>query len=202
MVRIIRRCPPYAAFMKSRSHLAFAAFGEAVRPVHLRRSGQAADLYQRRRSTPARSRRRAVSIADRPVRRSPARRRTLLQQFDRMRAGLDLSGSMDALDVYQRQAVDMLLGERARKRFRSRSRTAGDPRSLRQAFVEPTSARRAKVGRGGTAFVTLDLSHHTAFGHLGHARRQHPAVRRHQKRSRAAPARFDHLSRRSWPTST
>ena len=34
-----------------------------------------------------------------------------------MRAGLDLSGSMDALDVYQRQAVDMLLGERARNAF-------------------------------------------------------------------------------------
>lgn len=33
-----------------------------------------------------------------------------------MKAGLDQDGSMDALNTYQQQAVDLLLGERIVKR--------------------------------------------------------------------------------------
>jgi hypothetical protein len=42
---------------------------------------------------------------------------SLLKQFDHLKAGLDQDGSMDALNTYQQQAVDLLLGERARRAF-------------------------------------------------------------------------------------
>ena len=46
-----------------------------------------------------------------------SQRRQLLDQVDNMRRGLDLSGSMDAMDSYSRQAIDMVIGKRARDAF-------------------------------------------------------------------------------------
>ena len=40
-------------------------------------------------------------------------RRALLADLDHLRSGLDLGGSMDALNHFQRQAVEMLVGRRA-----------------------------------------------------------------------------------------
>jgi hypothetical protein len=44
-------------------------------------------------------------------------RRALLQAFDRVRREADASGAMQALDQYQQEAVNLLLGERARRAF-------------------------------------------------------------------------------------
>src|SRR5260221_7482512 len=44
-------------------------------------------------------------------------RQELLANFDRLRKGLDLSGSMDSLDHYSRQAVEMVAGPKAREAF-------------------------------------------------------------------------------------
>jgi len=91
-------------------------------------------------------------------------RRSLLQQFDRMRAGLDQSGSMQALDVYQQQAVDMLLGERARNAFD----VEREPQAVRDRYGKHLWCRQALIARrlveAGTAFVALDLSYHSASG--------------------------------------
>jgi uncharacterized protein DUF1501 len=91
-------------------------------------------------------------------------RQELLSRFDRMRKGLDLSGSMDSLDHYSRQAVEMIAGPKAREAF-DLSREAqttldryGNHHWSRQALL----ARR--LVEAGVNFVTIDLSNHGASG--------------------------------------
>lgn len=157
--------PPYAAFMKSRSHLAFAGYlGKEFDPFICDRAaklpiytnvgvdtGQVSggDLFQMPRGL------------------SPERlsdRLSLLQQFDHLRAGLDQDGSMDALNTYQRQATDMLLGQRARAAFDLERETP----ETRARYGSHLWCQQALIARrlveAGTAFVTLDLSYHTASG--------------------------------------
>ncbi len=157
--------PPYAAFMKSRSHLAFAGYlGKQYDPFLCDDAARLPIYTNVGVDTGAVT---GGGLFQLPTGLSVDRlqeRRTLLQQFDRMRAGLDLSGSMDALDVYQRQAVDMLRGERARNAFD----LSREPQATRDRYGKHLWCQQALVARrlveAGTAFVTLDLSHHTASG--------------------------------------
>lgn len=157
--------PPYAAFMKSRSHLAFAGYlgkqydpficdSAATLPVYTnvgvdtgRNTG--GDLFQMPRGLSE------GRLSD---------RLTLLQQFDRLRAGLDQDGSMDALNSYQKQAVELLLGERARAAFDLNR----EDEAVRERYGKHLWCQQALIARrlveAGTAFVTLDLSYHTASG--------------------------------------
>ncbi|MFN9951640.1 MAG: DUF1501 domain-containing protein, partial [bacterium] len=151
--------------MKSRSHLAFAGYlgkqydpficdKATVLPIYTnvgRDTGQVAggDLFQM------------------PSGLSQSRlhdRLSLLQQFDVLKAGLDQDGSMDALGAYQRQAVDLLLGDRARAAF-DLEREAPE---VRARYGNHLWCQQALIARrlveAGTAFVTLDLSYHTASG--------------------------------------
>lgn len=157
--------PAYAAFMKSRSHLAFAGYlgkqydpficdKAAVLPVYSnvgRDTGQVSggDLFQMPRGL------NQTRLHD---------RLSLLQQFDVLKAGLDQDGSMDALGAYQRQAVDLLLGNRARAAF---DLEREDP-AVRARYGSHLWCQQALIARrlveAGTAFVTLDLSYHTASG--------------------------------------
>jgi len=157
--------PPYAAFMKSRSHLAFAGYlgkqydpflcGQATKlPVYSNVGVDTGDVT-------------GGDLFQLPTGLSVDRlhdRRALLQRFDRMRAGLDQTGSMQALDVYQRQAVDMLLGARARNAFD----VEREPQAVRDRYGKHLWCRQALIARrlveAGTAFVTLDLSYHSASG--------------------------------------
>lgn len=157
--------PPYAAFMKSRSHLAFSGYlgkqfdpficdSAATLPVYTnvgvdtgRKSG--GDLFQMPKGLSE------GRLSD---------RLSLLHQFDRLRAGLDQDGSMDALNSYQKQAVELLLGERARAAF---DLDREDP-VMRERYGKHLWCQQALIARrlveAGTAFVTLDLSYHTASG--------------------------------------
>jgi hypothetical protein len=157
--------PPYVAFMKSRSHLAFGGYlgkeydpflaGQATRlPVYDlvgNDTGQisGADMF----NLPA-----GLS-ADRLY-----HRRALLKDFDRMRADLDQNGSMEALDSYQQQAVEMVIGRRARDAFD----LTQEPESVRDRYGKHLWCQQALVARrlveAGVAFVTIDMSYHTASG--------------------------------------
>jgi hypothetical protein len=157
--------PPYAAFMKSDSHLAFAGYlGKRYDPFICDQASKLPIYTNVGVDTGATTQGNLFQL---PTGLSVDRlhdRRSLLAQFDRMRAGLDLSGSMDVLDVYQRQAVDLLLGERARNAFD----LAREPQAVRDRYGKHLWCQQALVARrlveAGTAFVTLDLSHHTASG--------------------------------------
>lgn len=157
--------PPYAAFMKSRSHLAFAGYlGKQYDPF-LCDQATKLPIYSNVGVDTG-------DVAGGDLFRMPTGltvdrlhdRTSLLKQFDRMRAGLDQSGSMQALDSYQRQAVDMLLGERARNAFDIER----EPQAVRDRYGKHLWCRQALIARrlveAGTAFVTLDLSYHSASG--------------------------------------
>lgn len=157
--------PPYAAFMKSRGHIPFAGYlgkqydpflcDQAVKlPVYTNVGVDTGEIT-------------GGGLFEMPTGLSVSRlhdRRSLLQQFDRLRAGVDQDGSMAALDDYQRQAVDMLLGRRARDAFDLNQ----EPAAVRERYGKHVWCRQALVARrlveAGTAFVTLDLSYHTASG--------------------------------------
>ena len=91
-------------------------------------------------------------------------RKSLLSQFDKLKSGLDLRGSMEALDSYSQQAVDLVLGNRARTAFD----ISREPDQYRDRYGSHLWCQQLLIARrlieAGVAFVTLDLSYHTASG--------------------------------------
>lgn len=157
--------PPYVAFMKSQSHLAFAGYlgkrydpliaNQAVRlPVYSNigeDSGTLAggEMFQFS----------AGLSSDRMY-----QRRQLLADFDRLRSGADQGGSMAALNHYQQQAVQMLLGGQAQEAFD----LTRESQQTRDRYGSHLWCQQALVARrlveAGVSFVTLDLSYHGASG--------------------------------------
>jgi uncharacterized protein (DUF1501 family) len=91
-------------------------------------------------------------------------RRDLLQAFDQIRADLDQTGMMAAMEHYGQQAVDMLVGQRIRDAFD----LSREPAQTRDRYGSHLWCQQALLARrlveAGSAFVTLDLSYHTASG--------------------------------------
>jgi hypothetical protein len=157
--------PPYAAFMKSRTHLAFGGYlGRQYDPFI---ADQAARLpiydligHDTGRTTEADLFRLPAGLSYERI----AERRALLKDFDQLRRDLDASGSMAVMDRYGQQAVDILLGRRAQQAFD----LSREPDRVRQRFGKHLWCQQALLARrlveAGAAFVTLDLSYHTASG--------------------------------------
>ncbi len=91
-------------------------------------------------------------------------RRKLLGDLDSMRRQIDASGTMEATDVFQQQAVDLILGDKARQAFD----LTREPDEVRERYGKHLWCQQALLARrlvqAGVAFVTLDLSYHTASG--------------------------------------
>jgi hypothetical protein len=91
-------------------------------------------------------------------------RRALMQDFDRIKTGLDQRGSMTALDTYGQQAFDMVLGRRAQQAFD----LTREPEEYRRLYGNHLWCQQTLLARrlveAGVSFVTLDLSYHTASG--------------------------------------
>jgi hypothetical protein len=157
--------PPYAAFMKSRSHLAFGGYlGKLYDPFI---ADQAARLpiytnvgVDTGRMTDADLFRLPLGLSEQRIH----ERRTLLHDFDQLRKDMDASGVMDAMDRYGEQAVEMVIGGRARQAFD----LTKEPDRVRDRYGKHLWCQQALLARrlveAGTAFVTLDLSYHTASG--------------------------------------
>ena len=157
--------PPYVAFQKSRSHIAYAGdLGQQYNPFM---ANQAAtlpvyDLVGKD----------TGKVSSSPMFRLPRNldfdrinhRVGLLRQLDQMRRELDVSGDMEAMDTYQQQAVDMLTGGRVQKAFDISS----EPESMRDLYGPHLWCQQALLARRlveqGVSFVTIDLSYHTASG--------------------------------------
>jgi hypothetical protein len=95
----------------------------------------------------------------------PARlddRQSLLRAFDRLRAGAEPAA--DGLDAYGRQAVGLLTGGRVRDALDWEK----EPAAVRERYGSHLWGRQLLLARrlveAGCAFVTLDLSYHTASG--------------------------------------
>ena len=93
---------------------------------------------------------------------NPARiheRVNLLTRLDQFRRDADSSRSMDALDRYQQQAIDFVLGERARNAFDiEKEKPAIRDRYGRGPWGHYTLLARRLV-ESGVSFVTVDMPH-------------------------------------------
>jgi uncharacterized protein (DUF1501 family) len=160
-----RAMPPYVAFMRSRSHLAFGGYlGKQFDPFIANEAARLPiyDLVgvDTGRQTSGEMFRLAGGIAHDRLH----NRRKLLASLDHLRGGLDQSGSMDALDRYQEQASDMVLGRRAQEAFD----LPREPEATRERYGKHLWCQQALLARrlieAGVSFVTIDLSYHTASG--------------------------------------
>lgn len=157
--------PPYVAFERSRSHIGYAGYlGKEYDPFN---GNEAARLPVYDLVGNDTGRTSGAELFRLPGELTPDRlheRRALLQEFDRLRSGLDQDGSMEALDTYQQQAVEMVLGRRAQEAFD----LSREPESVRAAYGDHLWCQQALLARRlverGVSFVTLDLSYHTASG--------------------------------------
>jgi hypothetical protein len=157
--------PPYVAFMRSRSHLAFAGIaGKQYDPFLANEAARLPvyDLVGNDTGTLS-----GGKMFELPTDVSADRmndRQQLLKNFDRLRADIDTTGSMTALDKYEQQAVGMLTNGRVRQALDS----SKEPQSTRDRYGKHLWAQQLLLARrlveAGTAFITLDLSYHTASG--------------------------------------
>jgi hypothetical protein len=157
--------PPYVAFMKSRSHIAFGGYlGNQYDPFIADRAAKLpiytnvgvdtgrtteADFFQLPKGLTF------ERLHD---------RRALLGDLDRLRREIDRSGAMDGMDKFGAQAVELLVGDRARNAFDLEK----EPAEVRDRYGKHLWCQQALLARrlveAGVSFVTLDLSHHTASG--------------------------------------
>ena len=91
-------------------------------------------------------------------------RHDLQQQLDRLRRNLDLSGSMAALDRFDQQAIDIVVGQKAQQVFDLEQ----EPQAVRDRYGAHNWCQQALLARrlveAGVSFVTIDLSNHGASG--------------------------------------
>jgi hypothetical protein len=157
--------PAYAAFQRSKSHVAYAGYlGKQYDPFMAQKATRLPILDLVGKETGS------MSGAD--MFRMPSgltfdriqNRRTLLKDFDRIKQALDLNGSMEALDYYHQQAADMVLGRRAQRAFD----LSLEDEKTREKYGKHLWSQQVLLARrlveAGVAFVTLDLSYHTASG--------------------------------------
>jgi uncharacterized protein (DUF1501 family) len=157
--------PPYVAFMKSRSHLAFGGYlGKQYDPFI---ADQAAKLPVYTNVGVDTGKTTGADLFQLPQGLSQERihtRRALMEDFDRLRSDLDRTGSMEALDTYRRQAVEMVIGRQAQNAFD----ISQEPAETRARYGKHLWCQQALLARrlveAGVAFVTIDLSYHTASG--------------------------------------
>ena len=157
--------PPSVAFMRSRSHLAFAGYLGRQYDPFIANEAARLPIYDlvgndSGRQTSGEMFRLAGNIAHDRLH----SRQQLLTSLDRLRSGLDQSGSMEALDRYQQQAINMVLGRRAQQAFD----LTREPAATRERYGKHLWCQQALLARrlieAGVSFVTLDLSYHTASG--------------------------------------
>lgn len=157
--------PPYVAFMKSRSHLAFGGYlGKSYDPFL---GNQAARLPVYDLVGKDTGQMTGADAFRLPGELSIDRihnRKALVENFDRLRRDLDQTGTMAAVDGYRAQAVEMVLGRRAQAAFDIEQ----EPVETRAKYGKHLWCQQALLARrlveAGVSFVTLDLSYHTASG--------------------------------------
>src|SRR5262249_41887943 len=150
--------PPYVAFMKSRSHIAFAGdLGKKYDPFI---ADQAARLPVYTNVGVDTGQTTGADFFTLPRGLTPERlrgRRTLLQGLDQLRNVLDHSEAVAGLDQFEQQALDLLVGRRARDAFD----LARESDAVRERYGKHLWCQQALLARrlveAGVAFVTLDL---------------------------------------------
>jgi hypothetical protein len=157
--------PAYVAFMRNWSHIAFAGYlGKQYDPFIANRAAKLPIYTLTGEDTGKISGGEMFNLPAGLSHDRLADRRLLQQDFDQFQKALDHSPQMAALDKYEQQAIDMLAGGRIRIAL-DHSR---EPATVRDRYGKHLWCQQALLARrlieAGVAFVTLDLSYHTASG--------------------------------------
>lgn len=160
-----RSMPPYVAFNRSRSHLAFAGYlGKEHDPFIANQAAVLPTYDLVGKDLGRTSGGEMFQFAGGLSHERLLDRTTLLEDLDHMRRGIDQRGSIDAMDSYTQQAVEMVLGRKAQEAFD----LSREPDAIRRQYGDHLWCQQALLARrlvaAGVAFVTLDLSYHTASG--------------------------------------
>lgn len=157
--------PPYVAFQKSRSHVAWAGWlGKQYDPF-LAENAAPLPVYtdvgvDTGRVAGGNMFQFATGLSHDRLH----ERHGLMKEFDRLRSDLDRSGSMEALDTFSRQAIEMVIGRGAQEAFD----VSREPEAARNRYGNHLWCQQALLARrlveAGVSFVTLDLSYHSASG--------------------------------------
>jgi hypothetical protein len=155
--------PPYAAFMKSRSHMAYAGYlGQQYDPFIANRAAKLPIYTNVGVDTGKMTDADLFHLPQGVTHERIEDRMHLLQQLDQLRSELD--NSMGTMDAYQQQAMEMIVGGRVRAALD----LSKEPAKVRDCYGSHLWCQEALLARrlveAGTAFVTIDLSYHGASG--------------------------------------
>jgi hypothetical protein len=157
--------PAYVAFNKSPSHLAFAGYAGKAHDPFLGNRAAVLPEYdlvgnELGRTTGGEMFQLVGGLSQERI----LDRSRLLGDLDDLRRDLDQRGSLSAMDTYHEQAIDMVAGRRAQAAFD----ISQEPDCVRERYGKHLWCQQAILARrlveAGAAFVTLDLSYHTASG--------------------------------------
>jgi hypothetical protein len=157
--------PPYAAFMTSRSHLAFGGYlGKQYDPFIANQAAQLPIYTNVGVDTGRTTQADLFHLPQGLTLERLQQRRALVKDFDQLRNDLDRSGMMESMDRYGQQAVEMVAGRRAQEAFD----LSREPDRVRDRYGKHLWCQQALLARrlveAGVAFVTIDLSYHPASG--------------------------------------
>lgn len=157
--------PPYVAFRRSNTHLAFAGYlGQQYDPF-IGNEAARLPVYTEVGQDTGR-------VAGGGLLQFPSglnadrvrRRQSLRSSVDALREAVDADPTAHAMDRFQQQAVEMVLGGRAREAFD----LSREPDRVRERYGKHLWHQQALLARrlveAGVSFVTLDLSYHPASG--------------------------------------
>jgi hypothetical protein len=157
--------PAYVAFLKSRSHLAFGGYlGKRFDPFLANDCARLPVYDLVGKDTGQISGADFFTLPSGLTRARLDDRETLRTALDGLRRDLDANPHVAALDGYHQQALDLITGPRAREAFDLER----EPPAIRDRYGAHLWCQQALLARrlveAGAAFVTLDLSYHTASG--------------------------------------
>ena len=155
--------PAYAAFMKSRSHVAMSGYlGKQYDPFIANNATRLPIYTDVGLDTGKVTDAAALRLPGGLTHERLHSRLELMHELDRIRSNLD--PSMQALNSYQQTAVEMLINGRVQNALD----LSREQESVRTRYGSHLWCQQALLARrlveAGVAFVTLDLSYHTASG--------------------------------------
>jgi hypothetical protein len=157
--------PPYVAFQTSPSHIGYAGYLGKAHDPFIANHATRLPIYTNVGADTGKTGEAplfnfAVGLSHERI----FQRKNLLDGFDRIRNEIDASGSMEAMDEYRRQAIEMVLGRRAQDAFD----ITREPEQVRTRYGKHLWCQQALLARrlveAGVPFVTVDLSYHPASG--------------------------------------
>lgn len=157
--------PPYVAFRRSDSHLAFGGFLGKQHDPFIGNDAATLPVYDLVGVDSGQvSGGKLLQFPSGLTADRVQRRHSLRKDVDRLRRAVDQDAAMENLDVIEQRAVEMVLGGRAREAFD----ITREPEKVRERYGKHLWCQQTLLARrlieAGVSYVTLDLSYHTASG--------------------------------------